>query len=79
MWAMLTSPVSWVRNWVGNAGMTVLDSATNQLEKWMTARLPQIDVTKLEQQAKELNSKKTLTDAEKTKLAEINEHTISNL
>ena len=72
MWAMLTSPVSWVRNWVGNAGMTVLDSATNQLEKWMTARLPQIDVTKLEQQAKELNGKKTLTDAEKTKLAEIN-------
>ena len=72
MWAMLTSPVSWVRNWVGNAGMTVLDSATNQLEKWMTARLPQIDVTKLEQQAKELNSKKTLTDAEKTKLEEIN-------
>ena len=72
MWAMLTSPVSWVRNWVGNAGMTVLDSATNQLEKWMTARLPQIDVAKLEQQAKELNSKKTLTDAEKTKLAEIN-------
>ena len=72
MWAMLTSPVSWVRNWVGNAGMTALDSATNQLEKWMTARLPQIDVAKLEQQAKELNSKKTLTDAEKTKLAEIN-------
>ena len=72
MWAMLTSPVSWVRNWVGNAVMTVLDSATNQLEKWMTARLSQIDVTKLEQQAKELNSKKTLTDAEKTKLAEIN-------
>lgn len=72
MWAMLTSPVSWVRNWVGNAGMTVLDGATNQLEKWMTARLPKIDVTKLEQQAKELNSKKTLTDAEKTKLAEIN-------
>ena len=72
MWAMLTSPVSWVRNWVGNAGMTALDSATNQLEKWMTARLPQIDVTKLEQQAKELNGKKTLTDAEKTKLAEIN-------
>ena len=72
MWAMLTSPVSWVRNWVGNAGMTVLDSATNQLEKWMTARLPKIDVTKLEQQAKELNSKKTLTDAEKTKLSEIN-------
>lgn len=72
MWAMLTSPVSWVRNWVGNAGMTVLDSATNQLEKWMTARLPKIDVTKLERQAKELNSKKTLTDAEKTKLAEIN-------
>lgn len=72
MWAMLTSPVSWVRNWVGNAGMTALDGITNQLEKWMTARLPQIDVTKLEQQAKELNSKKTLTDAEKTKLAEIN-------
>lgn len=72
MWAMLTSPVSWVRNWVGNAGMTVLDSATNQLEKWMTARLPKIDVAKLEQQAKELNSKKTLTDAEKTKLEEIN-------
>lgn len=72
MWAMLTSPVSWVRNWVGNAGMTVLDSATNQFEKWMTSRLPQIDVAKLEQQAKELNSKKTLTDAEKTKLAEIN-------
>lgn len=72
MWAMLTSPVSWVRNWIGNAGMSVLDSATNQLEKWMTARLPQIDVTKLEQQAKELNSKKTLTDTEKTKLAEIN-------
>ena len=72
MWAMLTSPVSWVRNWVGNAGMTVLDSATNQLEKWMTARLPKIDVAKLEQQAKELNGKKTLTDAEKTKLAEIN-------
>ena len=72
MWAMLTSPVSWVRNWVGNAGMTVLDSATNQLEKWMTARLPQIDVAKLEQQAKELNKKGKLTDAEKTKLAEIN-------
>ncbi len=72
MWAMLTSPVSWVRNWVGNAGMTVLDSATNQLEKWMTARLPKIDVAKLEQQAKELNKKGKLTDAEKTKLEEIN-------
>ena len=72
MWAMLTSPVSWVRNWVGNAGMTMLDGATNQLEKWMTARLPKIDVTKLEQQAKELNKKGKLTDAEKTKLEEIN-------
>lgn len=72
MWAMLTSPVSWVRNWVGNAGMTALDGVTNQLEKWMTARLPQIDVAKLEQQAKELNKKGKLTAAEKTELAEIN-------
>ena len=71
MWAMLTSPVSWVRNWVGNAGMTALDSMTNSLEKFMTARLPKVDVTKLEQQAKSLQNKKDLSPKEQAKLAEL--------
>ena len=71
MWAMLTSPVSWVRNWVGNAGMTALDSMTNSLEKFMTARLPKVDVTKLEQQAKSLQNKKDLSPKEQTKLSEL--------
>lgn len=71
MWAMLTSPVSWVRNWVGNAGMTALDSMTNSLEKWMTARLPKADVTKLEQQVKALQNKKDLSPKEQAKLAEL--------
>jgi hypothetical protein len=71
MWAMLTSPVSWVRNWVGNAGMTALDSMTNSLEKFMTARLPRADVTKLEQQVKSLQNKKDLSPKEQAKLAEL--------
>lgn len=36
MWAMLSSPVTWVRNWVSNAGMRALDNATNIVERFMT-------------------------------------------
>lgn len=35
MWAMTSSPVSWVRNWVGNFGMKTLDAVTNATERWM--------------------------------------------
>lgn len=33
MWAMTSSPISWIRNWVGNFGMKQLDSATNVFER----------------------------------------------
>ena len=33
MWAMLSSPVTWVRNWIGNQGMKALDGATNTIER----------------------------------------------
>ena len=72
MWAMLTSPVSWVRNWIGNTGMTVLDSFTNQLEKWMTSRAFKYDIESLEKQQKALQTKKDLTLTEKAKLEELN-------
>ena len=36
MWAMLSSPVSWVRNWVGNKGMQALDGVTNTVERFLT-------------------------------------------
>lgn len=72
MWAMLTSPVSWVRNWVGNAGMTALDKATNQFEKFLTNRQPKVDIASLEKQQKALQNKKDLTPAEQAKLAELN-------
>lgn len=72
MWAMLTSPVSWVRNWVGNAGMTVLDKATNIFEQWMTSRWSKFDIEKLESRQKELQKKKGLSPTEKAELAEIN-------
>lgn len=72
MWAMLTSPVSWVRNWVGNAGMTALDNATNQFEKFLTNRQPKVDIANLEKQQKALQNKKDLTPTEQAKLAELN-------
>lgn len=36
MWAMLSSPVTWVRNFFGNAGMTVLDLETGLFERLFT-------------------------------------------
>ena len=36
MWAMLSSPVTWVRNFFSNAGMTVLDLETGRFEKMFT-------------------------------------------
>lgn len=36
MWAMLSSPVTWVRNWIGNKGMQALDSMTNVVERALT-------------------------------------------
>lgn len=36
MWAMLSSPVTWVRNFFSNAGMTVLDHETGLFEKMFT-------------------------------------------
>lgn len=72
MWAMLTSPVSWVRNWVGNAGMTALDKATNQFEKFLTNRQPKVDIANLEKQQKALQNKKDLSPTEQAKLAELN-------
>lgn len=38
MWAMLSSPVTWVRNWVGNMGMKALDGATNSIERFISKR-----------------------------------------
>lgn len=38
MWAMLSSPVTWVRNWLGNQGMKGLDAMTNFVEGFMTSR-----------------------------------------
>lgn len=75
MWAMLTSPVSWVRNWVGNAGMTALDSMTNQMEKWLTARQPKLtanELMALEKEANELSRITNLAPKEQARLAEIN-------
>lgn len=72
MWAMLTSPVSWVRNWVGNAGMTALDKATNQFEKFLTNRQSKVDIASLEKQQKVLQNKKDLTPTEQAKLADLN-------
>jgi hypothetical protein len=74
MWAMLTSPVSWVRNWVGNAGMTALDSMTNSLEKFIASkqsRMTETDLAKLEKQYKELASKEKPTDIDKVKMAQL--------
>lgn len=74
MWAMLTSPVSWVRNWVGNSGMTALDSMTNSLEKFIASKQPKMteaDLAKLKKQYKELASKEKPTDADKIKLVQL--------
>ena len=38
MWAMLSSPVTWVRNWLGNQGMRGLDSVTNFVEGFISSR-----------------------------------------
>lgn len=38
MWSMLSSPVTWVRNWMGNQGMRGLDAMTNFVEGFMTSR-----------------------------------------
>ena len=38
MWAMLSSPVTWVRNWIGNQGMRALDGVTNVVEGFMNKR-----------------------------------------
>lgn len=38
MWSMLSSPVTWVRNWLGNQGMKSLDAMTNFVEGFMTSR-----------------------------------------
>ena len=38
MWSMLSSPVTWVRNWLGNQGMKGLDAMTNFVEGFMTSR-----------------------------------------
>lgn len=39
MWAMLSSPVTWVRNWMGNQGMKSLDGATNAVERFISKRI----------------------------------------
>ena len=39
MWAMLSSPVTWVRNWIGNQGMKSLDGATNTVERFISKRI----------------------------------------
>ena len=39
MWAMLSSPVTWVRNWMGNQGMRGLDVMTNLVEGFMTSKM----------------------------------------
>lgn len=38
MWSMLSSPVTWVRNWMGNQGMRGLDAMTNFVEGFLTSR-----------------------------------------
>lgn len=38
MWCMLSSPVTWVRNWIGNKGMQALDAATNAVERFITSK-----------------------------------------
>lgn len=39
MWSMLSSPVTWVRNWIGNLGMKALDGFTNAIERQITKRI----------------------------------------
>ena len=36
MWSMLSSPVTWVRNWMGNKAMQGMDSFTNVFERLFT-------------------------------------------
>lgn len=36
MWAMTSSPISWVRNWTGNLGMRALDGITNSVERQLS-------------------------------------------
>ena len=38
MWAMLSSPVTWVRNWMGNQGMKSLDAMTNVVEGFLSSK-----------------------------------------
>lgn len=39
MWAMLSSPTTWVRNWVGNTGMRSLDTVTNAFERMLSRKV----------------------------------------
>lgn len=39
MWAMLSSPTTWVRNWVGNTGMRSLDTVTNTFERILSRKV----------------------------------------
>ena len=39
MWAMLSSPTTWIRNWTGNLNMKVLDRLTNDLERLLSKRV----------------------------------------
>lgn len=49
MWSMLSFPVTWVRNWIGNKGMEGLDAATNSFERFFEGRFKQ-DATQLKYQ-----------------------------
>ena len=39
MWSLLSSPVTWFRNKIGNVGMTVLDNITNSIERTISSRV----------------------------------------
>ena len=38
MWSMLSSPITWVRNWIGNQGMKLMDSFTNAFERFISSK-----------------------------------------
>lgn len=38
MWAMLSSPVTYVKNWIGNVGMKGLDNASRSIERFINEK-----------------------------------------
>lgn len=68
MWAMLSSPVTWFRNFLGNAGMRGLEKTTNAVERLFTKTLTDEEFQKLKEQRVEPSKKLRAYDQELGKL-----------